>query len=139
MLFRPSRLRFIIVRSCIVSVIIIVFLQVLPYFNADDTPPKDTNRILTFELKLREKFSREDTGLSDDERVERIKSVNTRLDKEEVNWTRVFLESYKKKSVVLSARDSKTVYKSRFNEVLQGLPQQTIEIFEETKVSDILL
>ena len=139
MVFRLPLLRFIIVQGFTISFIIILLFQALSYFNpGNNVPSKGLDPRQIFEEKIRQKFSREDKGLSDDERVERIKLVNNRSDKE-VNWTRIFLANYKKKSVILNDRDLQTIYKSRSKEELQGLPQQTIEIFEETKVSDILL
>ena len=138
MAFRLPRLRFILVRVFTISFIIILFLQVFSYFNVDNIPSEDLHHILRFEKNLQEMLPSDDKDLSDDERVKRIKLFNNRLDKEEVNWTRVFLESYKKKSVILNDRDAKTSHKSRFKEELQSSPQKTIEIYEETTVSDIL-
>jgi hypothetical protein len=135
MFFRLSRIRFIVVRACIISFIVILFLQIIAYFNNDNIPAHEFDKLLTIEQKFWEKLSNEDKELSNHERIQRIKLIQNQFEKEELNWTNIFFDSYRRKLVTLNERDSKTTLKYRFEENQQKISQQIFEIYEETKVS----
>ena len=130
MIFRLSRLRFIIVRSCFISFIIIVFLQLVAYFN-DDNTPRPSKKLLTTDQILWEKISREDRQLSNEQRIEKIKLRDTGG---ELNWIEIFFDIYWKKLSIFNERNSKTKYKYSF-EIQPTVSQETFEIYEETLVS----
>ncbi len=134
MILRLSRLRFIVVRSCFISFIIILFLQLLAYFNHDDNHPHPSNKLLTIEQIFWEKIFREDGQLSNEERIKRIQVIDN---KEELNWTGIFFDNYRKKLAIFNERNLKTKYKYQFEENQTNISQEIFEIYEETLVSDI--
>jgi hypothetical protein len=134
MFFRFSRLRFIIVRSCIISFIIILFLQIIAYFNHDDISFDKPEKLLTIEETFWKKLSNEDKDLSDQQRIQRLKSSKNQFGKEDLNWTNIFYDSYQRKLTKLYERDSKTTLKSHFKETQANISQQFFEIYEETLV-----
>jgi hypothetical protein len=136
MYFRLSRIRFIIVRSCFISFIIILFLQIIEYFNHDTIPTNEFNEFLTIEQKFWKKISNEDKDLSNKQRIKRIKLIENQFEKEELNWTKILFDNYKRKLQKLNERDSKTTLKYYFKDNQQTISQQKIfQIYEETLVS----
>ncbi len=138
MFFRLFRIRLLIVRSCIISFIIILFLQIVSFFNVDHIPLKKTK---TFKKELKsenlfwKKLSDEDKALTDQQRVKQIELIKKQTTNNELNWTNAFFESYARKLKILNERDDETIYKHRFKQSQQIIPQNTFEVFEETLVS----
>jgi len=107
----------------------------LAYFNHDDNHPHpSSNKLLTIEQIFWEKISREDGQLSNEERIKRIQVIDN---KEELNWTGIFFDNYRKKLAIFNERNLKTKYKYQFEENQTNISQEIFEIYEETLVSDI--
>jgi len=140
MYFRLSRIRFIVIRSCFLSFIIILFLQIIAYFNHNTTVSSNQfDEFLTIEQKFWKKISNEDNDLTNRERIKRIELIEKQFEKEELNWTKILFDSYTRKLLKLNERDSKTTLKYHFQDNQQKISQQIFEIYEETLVSYIKL
>lgn len=137
MSFRLSRLRFILIRSCIISCIIILYLQIVEYYHNDNNSSNEYNELLTFEQRFWKKISLEDKHLSDIQRIKQIKSIENQLEKNELNWTKIFLDNYQRKLKKLDERNSKTTLKSHFKDNQQNISQEIFQIYEETPVNYI--
>jgi len=120
----------------LISFIIILFLQILEYFNHDTIPSNELNEFLTIEQKFWKKISNEDKDLVNKQRIKRIKLIENQFEKEELNWTKILFDNYKRKLQKLNERDSKTTLKYYFKDNQQIISQQKIfQIYEETLVS----
>lgn len=134
-MIRLSRLRFIIVRSCIISFIIILYLQIVAYYNDNNSPVNEYDELSTFEQRFWKKISKEDQDLSDIQRLDRIKFIENNFEKDKLNWTKIFLDNYYRKLRKINERDSKTILKSHFKDNQKNISQENFQIYEETLVS----
>ena len=135
MLLRLARLRFVILRCCIYSILILLFLQILGYFHQKN-PPSD--ELENSEGKFWQKASSEDQSLTDTQRIERIKAIEEQILSDGHNWTNILRENYWKKLLLLNQRDTQNNWKYRLAENPVNKSQQKIfEIHEETLVGGI--
>ncbi len=139
MIFRLSRIRFIIIRSCIISFFIILILQILAYLNNDSTSLNEFDELLPIEQKFWKKLSNEDKELSDNQRIKQIQLIENQFKNEELNWTNIFFNNYKRKLIKINERDSKTTLKYHFQDNQEKISQEIFEIYEETLVNYIQL
>ncbi|CAF1221317.1 unnamed protein product [Rotaria sordida] len=137
MFFRLSRIRFIIIRTCIISLIIILFLQFSTLFNNNDNIQINKyDRLLTSEELFWQKLYDEDKNLTDEQRIKQIELINKNFIKKNFNWTKIFFDSYTRKLLKINERDMKTIYKYRFKNNEKNILQENFQIFEETLVFD---
>ncbi|CAF1572509.1 unnamed protein product [Rotaria sp. Silwood1] len=134
MFFRSSRLRLIIIRTCIIALIIVLFLQFSTLFNNENIPLSKSDKLLTFEELFWKKLFDEDKILTDEQRIQHIKLIDEHIKKKDFNWTKIFFDNYKRKLLKINERDIKTSYKYRFKNNEQIISQEKFEIFEETLV-----
>ncbi|CAF4779221.1 unnamed protein product, partial [Rotaria sp. Silwood1] len=134
MFFRSSRLRLIIIRTCIIALIIVLFLQFSTLFNNENIPISKSDKLLTFEELFWKKLFDEDKILTDEQRIQHIKLIDEHIKKKDFNWTKIFFDNYKRKLLKINERDIKTSYKYRFKNNEQIISQEKFEIFEETLV-----
>ena len=132
--FRLSRLRFIVVRACIISFIIILYLQFVDIFTSDNSHSHDSDEFLT-PTQFWKKLSNEDKELTDKQRIKQIELIEKQTKKIDLNWTNIFFDSYSRKLSKLNERNIKTTYKYQFKENQNNISQNTFQIFEETPVS----
>jgi lipopolysaccharide export LptBFGC system permease protein LptF len=138
MFLRLARLRFVVVRSCFISIIIILFLQFVAFFNHDDFQSTTKNKIddsLSSNEKLFwKKLADEDAHITEKQRIKGIQLNQNQTEKTKLNWKNIFSDIYQRKIAILNERDTKTPYKYRNNKHEQNIQQKTFEIFEETPV-----
>jgi len=137
-MWRLSRIRFIVIRSCVISTFIVLILQLNDLYSSNNNNNNSFHpleRLKTAEEKFWEKLLLEDQHLSNADRVHRIKSFEKQFENDNLNWTAIFFESYRRKLSVLQQRDSTSHYKFRFRlENEPNLTQQSFYIYMETPV-----
>ena len=138
---RLGRIGFIISRSCFLSLIIIIFVQMLASFNDDDLTDEQLNSgpwgvWLREQKAFWKKLSNDDKGLTDEQRIEQVKLKGIADENRSLNWTRIFWDIYRRKSSKIQERDGKTPYKRLLEFESPSMAQATIDIYEETPVSD---
>ena len=138
---RLSRIRFLFVRSFIISLTIILFLQLIPLFNNDDFQLNSTKKYDAFlrtEKLFWTKLSDQDKDLTDEQRIKQLEIIENQIRRTDFNWTNIFFDIYARKLSKINERDKKTAYKYRFKDNRQRNSQQNYEIYEETLVSLII-
>ena len=123
MYFRKSRVRFIGIRCCLFLFILLFIYKFKRSFEIDDH---------SIEYLFWKQIRQQDRYLTDQQRIDRIQSVQKSSNRYDHNWTRVFYEIYANKL----AKQTKNLYKQIFFDKQQNFSsQQTFQIFEETPVS----
>lgn len=130
MFLRLSRLRFVLIRSCFLSLSIILFLQIVTLFNHENITNK-TDQEVSLEQSS-------DKDLTDENRLQQIESIDKQFRTKEFNWTSIFLNNYARKLLKINQRDDQTNYKYRFKENQPKIAQTQFDIFEETLVSNLI-
>ncbi|CAF2860805.1 unnamed protein product [Rotaria sp. Silwood2] len=137
MLFRRSRIRPVVIRLCIISLIIVLFLQFSAVFNNNDNIPKSKfDELLTIEELFWQKLSNKDKTLTNEQRITQIELIDQQMRKKDFNWTKIFFDSYRRKLLKINERDVKTIHKYRFRNNEKNISQEKFKIFEETLVFD---
>lgn len=141
---RLGRIGFILSRSCCLSVIVIIFLRMLASFNSGDLAEEQLNSgpwgvWLSEQKVFWRKLSDEDKGLSDEQRIEQVKLKGIVDENHSLNWTRIFWDIYRRKSSKIKERNDRTSYKRLVEFESPPMSQATIDIYEETLVSDVRL
>jgi hypothetical protein len=136
MCIRLSRIRFIVFRTCCLSTIIIVSLQIFAYINTD-------NRMKTRSILNRAEFSNEnfddDPTMTDQQRIEKITSFEPIKTSSLLNWTYIFVDIYNKKQTRFKQQqqqqDNFVPYKTYLADRQSAILTDKIDIFEETTVT----
>ncbi|CAF0848503.1 unnamed protein product [Rotaria sordida] len=126
---RISRLRFVLVRCCLLLIILLFLLEMKIFFKNDNISNKSLMEILFWKNLLKQ-----DQLLTNEQRIEQIELIVKQRKKNELNWTNMFYDIYRRKIEKLNQRDMKNVYKYSIIENIQNISQITFEIFEETPV-----
>ena len=128
---RFTRLRFILVRTFWISIIITILLQLFAHRNETSSSSSTDDR-RDFWTKVFD----DDRALTDDQRIDLIRSQTKITDSSETNWTNVLQENFARRLVTLNERDAKTDDKHRVQIAAQSqqLSQSIIHIYEETTV-----
>ncbi|CAF1449764.1 unnamed protein product [Rotaria magnacalcarata] len=131
---RLSRIRFIVVRSCVISFIVILCLQFMESFSNDNSRENSPTVVATSEELFWRKLSNEDKDLTEEQRIKAIESSDRQTIKRELNWTKIFLDNYARKLLKINERDAQTIYKKRIEKYAKTTSQEKYDIFEETLV-----
>jgi hypothetical protein len=107
--------------------------------NNDSTSLNEFDELLPIEQKFWKKLSNEDKELSDNQRIKQIQLIENQFKNEELNWTNIFFNNYKRKLIKINERDSKTTLKYHFQDNQEKISQEIFEIYEETLVNYIQL
>jgi len=107
--------------------------------NNDSTSLNEFDELLPIEQKFWKKLSNEDKELSDNQRIKQIQLIENQFKNEELNWTNIFFDNYKRKLIKINERDSKTTLKYHFQDNQEKISQEIFEIYEETLVNYIQL
>ena len=127
--FRPSRLRFILIRGGFCVLILLILWQI--------------RTLLTNNLSLHRKpvqifywqeFPDEKNFFNKEQRLIQIELIEKQKRTNQFNWTRIFQEIYTRKVEHLHQHDGKNFYKMISHIPTSDIPQKTFEIFEETPV-----
>ncbi|CAF4493016.1 unnamed protein product, partial [Rotaria magnacalcarata] len=129
---RLSRIRFIVVRSCVISFIVILCLQFMESFSNDNSRENSPTVVATSEELFWRKLSNEDKDLTEEQRIKAIESSDRQTIKRELNWTKIFLDNYARKLLKINERDAQTIYKKRIEKYAKTTSQEKYDIFEET-------
>lgn len=130
MYFRLSRLRFVLVRYCVLFLIFILILELKLYFQTDEYPKKNAREILFWN-----QLYNQDRYLTNQQRIEQIQLIEKQKQFQPLNWTRIFYEIYQRKTEKLYEKDKKNAYKYQLKRNHQNLSQNLFQIFEETLVN----
>ncbi|CAF1367190.1 unnamed protein product [Adineta steineri] len=137
MLFRSFRIRFIIIRSCIISLIIILFFQIITFLKNENIHLQDINiwnKAYRLEKYFWKNLLNEDKDLTDEQRIKRIELIKKQNTIKEFNWTNIFFDSYTRKLNKVYEKNIATTYKYRFKDRQPNVSQEIYEVFEETLV-----
>ena len=130
MYLRISRVRFVIVRVCL---LLIIFLLVLEFRLTFKTPSISSSKN-PVEIAFWRKLHNLDRLLTDKQKIEQIELLDKQRKRNDLNWTNIFYHVYHKKTNKLYEKDMKNIEKSRWVENESSTLQNTYDIYEETPV-----
>ncbi|CAF1484679.1 unnamed protein product [Adineta ricciae] len=128
------RLRFILVRSCVISLVIVVILQGFLFVTNELYELQKTKRLLRAEAQFWQELAEEDQGLTDQQRIRQIELIKQSNIGSNINWTKVFSDNYRRKLLRLNERESHNMNKYRFRDIQENVSQDIFDVFEETLV-----
>ncbi|UJR36727.1 hypothetical protein I4U23_029443 [Adineta vaga] len=130
MYLRLSRLRFVIVRACFLLIILLFILQIrLSFKKKNFSSTKNP-----FEISFWQKLYNLDKLLTNQQKIEQIELLYKQRRRNELNWTSIFYNIYRRKTIKLEEKDMKHTEKHRVIETLPSVSQKIFEIYEETPV-----
>ncbi|CAF0922723.1 unnamed protein product [Adineta ricciae] len=130
MYLRISRVRFVIVRVCL---LLIIFLLLLEFRLTFKTPSISAIKN-PVEIAFWRKLHNLDRLLTDKQKIEQIELLDKQRKRNDLNWTNIFYHVYHKKTNKLYEKDMKNIEKSRWVETESSTLQNTYDIYEETPV-----
>ena len=133
MYLRISRLRFVLVRCCLLVIILLFLLEIRIFFPNDIYSNKNPMEILFWQ-----KFMMQDKLLTNEQRIEHIDLIQKQRKRNQLNWTNIFYDIYQRKNERLDQRDMTNTYKIITKDTSQNFSQKIYEIFEETPVRKLL-
>lgn len=134
MYLRISRVRFVIVRACLLLIVFLLLLELRLTFKTS----KISSIKNPIELAFWRKLHNLDRLLTDKQKIEQIELLDKQRKRNDLNWTNIFYYVYHKKTNKLYEKDMKNLEKSRWIEAESSTPQNTYEIYEETPVCEII-
>lgn len=129
MYLRISRLPFVLVRCCFLSIVLLFIFEIKLFYNHDNSAKKSP-----MEISFWQKLYDQDQLLTQTQRVKQIEIAEKQILKTQLNWTTIFYDIYQRKLQRLNQRDARTLYKYRTIEKQENFSQTKFEIFEETPV-----
>lgn len=133
------RIRFIVIRSCVISFILVLLVQLLGWFKDGIDRVYKSRKLLREERAFWNEIAKEDSHVTDEQRFQFIQSVQEDGVHTSVNWTSILNDSYQRKAVRHELTETTDRYKHRFEDEHAPVAQRIFHVFEETKVSAKIL